>query len=198
MAQAMPLPGKRLCVGVVAGPHGVGGAVRVKSFTADPADIGAYGPVCDEAGLRRFGIRVLGLQKGVVLAKLEGVATREAAEALKGLRLHVERDRLPPPEAEEFYHADLVGLTAALADGAAFGRIAAIWDFGAGTSLEIERPGGGAVMVPFTRAAVPVVDLAAGRVVVDPPAGLLERPEPPERLTAQEQLAAERLGGDRP
>jgi 16S rRNA processing protein RimM len=189
---------KRLCVGVVAGAHGISGGVRIKSFTAVPTDVGAYGPLLDESGAQAFVLRVTGEQKGVVLAKLDGVTTREAAEALKGLRLHIERDRLPPASDEEYYHADLVGLAAELADGTAFGTIGAVWDFGAGPSLEIERPVGGSVMVPFTRAAVPVVDLAAGRVVLDPPAGLFDKPEPPASLAEQEAAAAEILAGAEP
>jgi 16S rRNA processing protein RimM len=189
---------RRLCVGVVAGAHGIRGGVRIKSVTAVPADVGAYGPVADEAGLRAFEIRVTGEAKGVVLARLDGVATREAAEALKGLRLYIERDRLPPADEGEFYHADLVGLDAWLPDGRRFGRVASVWDFGAGTSLEIDRPDGESVMLPFTLASVPVIDLQAGRVVVDPPAGLLDRPEPPAPLAEQQAVAAELLAGAEP
>lgn len=189
---------KRLCVGVVTGPHGIRGGLRIKSFTAQPADVGAYGPVSDEAGARRFELRVTGQQKGVVLARIEGVTTRDAAEALKGLRLYVERDRLPPAEPEEFYHADLIGLEAVLEDGSPFGTVVTVWDFGAGDSLEVARPSGEMVMVPFTRASVPTVDLTAGRVVIAPPAGLFEKPEPPAPIAEQEALAGEILGGGEP
>jgi len=185
---------RRLCVGVVAGAHGIRGGVRIKSFTAVPADVGAYGPVSDEAAARAFAIKVTGEQKGVVLAKLDGITTRDAAEAMKGMRLYVERERLPAAGPEEFYHADLIGLDCTLAGGAAFGRIAAVWDFGGGDSLEIERPDGTTIMMPFTHASVPVVDLAARRVVLDPPAGLFERPDPPAPLADQEAVAAELLG----
>jgi 16S rRNA processing protein RimM len=184
---------RRLCVGVIAGAHGIRGGVRIKSFTADPAAIGAYGPVSDEAGVRSLVLRVTGEQKGVVLARIEGVSTREAAEALKGMRLHIERDRLPPAGPDEFYHADLIGLAAMQADGTPFGRVAAVWDFGAGVSLEIALPSGETVMLPFTLAAVPVVDMGAGRITVEPPAGLLERPEPPAPLADQLAVAAELL-----
>ena len=191
-------PQKQLCVGVVAGAHGIRGGVRIKSFTAVPADVGAYGPVSDESGARVYGIRVTGEQKGVVLAKLEGIASRDEAEALKGLRLYVGRERLPQSAEDEFYHADLIGLDAVTADGQPFGRIAAVWDFGAGDSLEIERADGQTIMLPFTRAAVPVIDLAAGRVVVEPPAGLFDKPEPPAALADQERVAAELLGDREP
>jgi 16S rRNA processing protein RimM len=163
-----------VCVGVVAGAHGVRGAVRIKSFTADPADVAAYGPLTDESGARRFRLAVVGQSKGVVIARIDGVADRNAAEALRGVRLYVERSALPPPEEDEFYHADLVGMAAVQADGAPFGQVVAVHDFGAGDSLEIERPEGGTILLPFSRAAVPVVDVAARRLVVDPPEGLFD------------------------
>jgi 16S rRNA processing protein RimM len=167
----------RVCVGVIVGAQGVRGAVRVKPFTASPEAIGSYGPVEDEAGGRRLALRVVGQAKGVVVATLAGVADRDAAEALKGVRLYVPRTALPAPEAEEWYHADLLGLAAVLADGTELGRVAAVHEYGAGDSLEIERPQGAPVLVPFTRAAVPVVDIAGGRVVIEPPEGLFEAPE---------------------
>jgi 16S rRNA processing protein RimM len=166
--------GGRVLLGIVTGAQGVRGAVRIKSFTAEPADIGSYGPLEDESGARRFRLAVAGQSKGVVIARIDGVEDRNAAEALRGVRLHVDRAALPPPEEEEYYHADLVGLEAALPDGTAFGRVVAVHDFGAGDSLEIERPEGGTVLVPFSRAAVPVVDVAARRLVVDPPEGLFD------------------------
>jgi 16S rRNA processing protein RimM len=182
---------KKLCVGVVTGPHGIRGAVRLKSFTADPADIGAYGPLSDEAGLRRFTVRVTGAVKGAIIAELSGVGDRNAAEGLKGLQLFVDRDQLPPAEEEEFYHADLIGLRAELVDGKPLGTVSALHDFGAGQSLEITTGGRETIMVPFTRAAVPVIELAGGRLVIDPPAGLFEKPEPPASRDAQVQAMAE-------
>ena len=167
-------PPARVCVGVIVGAQGVRGAVRVKPFTAEPDGVAAYGPVEDEAGARRFELRLVGRAKGVVIAALPGVADRDAAEALRGVRLYVSRARLPAPEEEEWYHADLLGLRAVLADGTVLGRVQAIHDFGAGDSIEIEREGAPPLLVPFTRAAVPVVDLAAGKLVVAPPEGLLE------------------------
>jgi 16S rRNA processing protein RimM len=168
----------RVLLGIVTGAQGVRGAVRIKSFTADPADVAAYGPLEDERGARRFRLQVVGQSKGVVIARIDGVEDRDAAEALRGVRLHVGRDALPEPEEEEYYHADLIGLDAVLPDGTVFGRVLAVHDFGAGDSLEVERPagagGGGTVLVPFTRAAVPAVDLKARRLVVDPPEGLLD------------------------
>jgi 16S rRNA processing protein RimM len=168
--------GKRVCVGIVAGAHGVRGAVRIKSFTAEPKDVGRYGPVEDESGRHKFKLSFVGVAKGVVLAKLTGIADRDEAEALRGMRLYLPRDALPPPDEEEYYHADLIGLAAVLEDGTGIGTVQAVHDFGAGDCLEIARPERQPVMVPFTRAAVPVVDIAGGRVVLDPPAGLLDTP----------------------
>jgi 16S rRNA processing protein RimM len=168
-----PAP-KRICVGIITGAQGVQGAVRVKSFTADPEDVARYGPLEDETGERRLALRLVGSAKGVVIARLAGIENRDRAEGLRGLRLYLPRAALPPTADDEYYHADLIGLEAALADGAVLGHVRAVHDFGAGDTLEIERPVGPPVMVPFTRAIVPVVDLAAGRLVLDPPPGLID------------------------
>lgn len=157
----------RLLLGVVTGPHGVRGQVRIKSFTAEPADIAAYGPLLLADG-RRVTVSLSGRAKGVVLARLSGIDDRTAAEALKGAELWLERAALPAPEDDEtFYHADLIGLVAVDGAGRELGRVAAVHDFGAGDVLEIH--GDGELMVPFTRAAVPQVDVAGGRLVVAPP-----------------------------
>ena len=164
---------RRVCVGVITGPHGVRGAVRVKSFTAAPADVARYGPLEDEGGARQFRLHLVGSAKGVLIAKVAGVADRDRAEALRGLRLYLPRAALPPTGDDEYYHADLIGLDVVLGDGTAIGRVRAVHDFGAGDTLEIDRPAGPPVMVPFTRAVVPLVDLGAGRLLIDPPPGLL-------------------------
>lgn len=166
----------RICLGIITGVHGIKGWVRVKSFTAEPEAIAAYGPLEDESGARRFAIELVGAGKGVLLAQIAGIDDRDAAERLKGLRLYVQRAVLPPPEEGEFYEADLIGLAALLEDGTRFGTVRAVNDFGAGASLEIEDAAGKTVVVPFTAAAVPVVDVAGKRVVVVPPAGLLDAP----------------------
>jgi 16S rRNA processing protein RimM len=155
----------------------VQGAVRIKSFTQAPEDIARYGPLTDEAGDRCFELSLVGAVKGVVLARLSGIEDRDQAEALRGLRLHLPRAALPQTEAEEYYHADLIGLEAVLGDGTRVGRVRAIHDFGAGDTLELARPGASPVMVPFTRAVVPSIELAAGRLVLDPPPGLLDESE---------------------
>ena len=164
---------KRVCVGVITGTHGVRGAVRIKSFTAEQADVASYGPLEDESGERRFNLRRTGSAKGVLIGKLGGIEDRDRAEALRGLRLYVPYSALPAPGEDEFYHADLIGLKAVLPDDTTLGRVRAVHDFGAGDTLEIDRPEGQPVVVPFTRAVVPVVDVAGGRLVIDPPPGLL-------------------------
>lgn len=170
---------KRLCLGVIVGAHGVRGLVRIKSFTADPAAVGAYGALEDKAGERRFDVRITGQAKGVVLARIGGVDDRDAAEALKGTGLWVARAALPAPEdAEEFYHADLIGLAAEDRQGQAVGSVIAVHTFGETDVLEVAPAAGGeTLMVPFTKASVPEVDVAGGRVVVDPPAEIEPGPE---------------------
>jgi 16S rRNA processing protein RimM len=165
---------EKVCLGTIVGVHGVRGTVRIKSFTADPAAIAAYGAVSDESGTRRFEVDVLGQARGAVLARLSGVGTREAAEALRGVRLYVPRDALPKTNEDEFYHADLIGLPVETREGAALGRVSAVHNFGAGDILELRADDGRELLLPFSDAVVPSVDLAAGRIVADPPLGLLE------------------------
>jgi 16S rRNA processing protein RimM len=170
-------PALRVCLGVVTSPHGVQGAVRIKSFTEVPEDVARYGPLSDQSGRRHFEVQILGIAKGVVIARLSGVEDRNQAEGLRGVRLYLPRSALPQTEAEEYYHADLIGLEAVLGDGTPVGRVRAIHDFGAGDTLELVRPGAPPIMVPFTRAVVPTVELAAGRLVLEPPPGLLDETE---------------------
>ncbi|HYM04603.1 MAG TPA: ribosome maturation factor RimM [Stellaceae bacterium] len=166
---------ERVLMGVVTGAHGVRGLVRVKSFAAHPEDIAAYGPLEDEAGKRRFTVEPVGTGKGVVIARLPGIADRDAAEGLKGTRLYVRREALPQPGEEEYYHADLIGLEVWLEGGEApFGRVTAVNDYGGGDHLEIERADGKAVLVPFTRSAVPVVDIVQRKIMLSPPLGLFD------------------------
>jgi 16S rRNA processing protein RimM len=167
-----PGSGRRVCLGVVIGAHGVRGAVRLKSFAQQPEDIARYGPLEDESGATHYTVHLIGSAKGSVIAKLTGVADRDRAEALQGARLYLPREALPPTEDDEYYHADLIGLAAIDRDGNRLGEVRAVHDFGAGDTLEITRPEGQPIMVPFTRAAVPMVDLAAGRIVVEVPEGL--------------------------
>ena len=164
-----------VCIAAVAGAHGVRGNVRIKPFTHVPQDVAAYGPVTDADGVRAFDLTLVGEAKGVVIARMTGIEDREAAEALKGLRLYVPRERLPDADEDEYYHADLIGLAVVDETGADAGTVNALHDFGAGDLIEIRRPSGKLVLLPFTRAAVPGVDLAAGMVTVD--AGALAEAE---------------------
>jgi 16S rRNA processing protein RimM len=159
----------RVLLGVVAAPHGVRGLVRIKSFTEDPMAVAAYGPLSDETGKRAYRVEALSAARGAVLARIEGVADRTAAEALRGLRLYVERERLPGTDEREWYEADLIGLSAVGRDGRDWGKVTAFHDFGAGSVMELS----GGVMLPFTDEAVPEIDVEGGKVVVEPPAGLL-------------------------
>jgi 16S rRNA processing protein RimM len=166
----------RVCVAAIAGAYGVRGEARVKSFTADPRAFASYGPLESDDGARRFEARIVRPLSGAFSVRLSGVATREEAEALKGVRLYAPRARLPALPDDEFYHADLIGLEVRDAGGALLGRVRAVQNYGAGDFLEVlggPRP----LLLPFTRLAVPTVDLAARRIVADPPAEVGE-PEP--------------------
>ena len=170
--------GRRVCVGQIAGARGLKGEFFVRAFTTDPCAIGAYGPLSNEAGDRLLQVSVLGATKNGLVVRAEGVDDRAAAEALRGTRLFVKREALPPPAEDEFYHADLIGLQAEFAgdDGAPprlMGRVAAVHDFGATPVLEIESAGAPSLMIPFTRAAVPEVDIIGGRLVIASVPGLL-------------------------
>lgn len=177
--KAAAQPAARVCVAAVAGAHGVRGLVRLKAFTEVPEDCAAYGPLSNADGSRVFKVELLGRHKALLLARIEGIGDRDQAEALRGTRLYVDRAALPEPEdADEFYHADLIGLAAELRDGTVIGRVRAVYDFGAGDTLELAGTADGKpLLVPFTLAVVPVVDLAGGRLVVDPPPGLLDDAE---------------------
>lgn len=164
-----------VCVGAVAGAYGVRGEVRLKSFCAEPAAIASYGPLWSEDGTRRFEISLGAPVAQGFAARLTGVGTRAQAEGLRGVRLFVSRDCLPRLSDDEFYHADLIGLQVFDTGGAPLGRVKAVLNHGASDLLELVTPGQkGAVLLPFTQAIVPTVDLAAGRIVADPPEGLLE------------------------
>ena len=163
----------RLAIGAVAGAHGVRGQFKVKPFTAAPRDIAAYGPVA--AGTRQLTLSVKGVTaNGLVIVAAAEIADRDAAQALRGTELTVARDRLPAPDGDEVYHADLIGLVVTAPDGTAVGRIVALHDFGAGEIVEVKPSQGPSVMLPFAPEFVPDIDLDGGRVVIDPPDGLLE------------------------
>jgi 16S rRNA processing protein RimM len=161
---------ERICVAQIGAAHGLRGEVKLKSFTGDPMALGDYGPLTSEDGSASFEIETLRPGKGHLVARFRGIEDRGAAERLANVRLFVPRERLPPLAADEFYHADLIGLSAVKADGTEIGTVVAVHDFGAGDILELAPRGSGAtIMVPFTAAFVPSVDLARRRIVVAPP-----------------------------
>ena len=164
-------PHRLIRLGVFGAAQGVRGEVRVKSFTADPAAIGAYGPLTDQVGERRFALAVARRLKGdMLVVRVKGVDTRGAAEALAGTELFVRRSDLPPPGPNVFYYDDLIGLSAVTRGGEPFGRVVAVLNYGAGDILEVEPEAGGeTALLPFTDAVVPEIDFDAGRIVVEPP-----------------------------
>ena len=167
-----------VCLGVISGSRGLKGEVRIKSFTEDPKAISAYGPLSDKSGERQFEFKIVGSAKGQLIARIEGIHDRSAADTLRGTELYIERSALPEPEADEFYHQDLIGLRVTLTDGAVVGTVKSVGDYGAGTLLEIETALErddleAVIMVPFTREAVPEVDLDAGAIVINPQPGVL-------------------------
>lgn len=167
-----------VCVGAISGAFGVRGDVRLKSYTAIPEDIGAYSPLVTEDG-RSFDVALLSQIKNGLSVRLSGISTKEEADALRGVKLYVERSRLPSLPDDEFYHADLIGLTVFDTGGTALGRVKAVQNHGADDLLEIEGPGlDASVLLPFTRAAVPTVDLSAGRIIADPPGGIFPEDDP--------------------
>jgi 16S rRNA processing protein RimM len=156
-------------LGTIVGAQGLKGEVRVKAFTDSPEKLAAYGPLHAKDG-RRFSVLNVRESKGLAIVRFEGIATRSSAESLKGLELYVARSALPHPEEREFYHADLLGLRAEDTVGRGIGKVIAIYNFGAGDVIEIERDDGrGTVLMPFTREIVPTIDLDAGRVVIAAP-----------------------------
>ena len=163
--------GTLVLLGRFGAPHGVRGDIRLQSFTADPLAIAGYAPLTDRSGERRFVLTTLRPQgKDMLVARVEGVRDRDAAQALTGVELFAPRENLPPPDEDEFYLADLEGLRAETRGGGLLGRVVGVRNFGAGDILEVAPPQGGeTLMFPFTRAVVPVVDIAGGRLVVEPP-----------------------------
>jgi 16S rRNA processing protein RimM len=171
-----------VCLGIITGAHGVRGHLRIRSFTSDPVDIAGYGPLFDEQGRHRLDLEVTGRQRGHVIARAKGIADRAAALGLKGRKLYVPRASLPQPGEDEYYHTDLIGLVAIAGtdEGASekLGTVRSIDDFGAGCILEIDRGALGSVLVPFTREAVPEVNLADSRIVIRRIPGLIDPVKP--------------------
>jgi 16S rRNA processing protein RimM len=159
----------RICVAKIGAAHGVRGEVRLWHVTEDPLAVTRYGALETEDGARRFEIASARAAKDHLVARIKGVDTRDDAEKLTGLELYVARARLPKTDADEFYHADLIGLAASTPDGREMGRVVAVHNFGAGDILEIAPKQGVTFLLPFTNAAVPHVDIVAGTLTIDPP-----------------------------
>ena len=158
-----------ICVARIGAAHGVRGAVKLWTFTENPLAVKQYGPLTTKDGARQFEVATAREAKSHLVATLKGIATREEAERLNGVELYIARDKLPATEEDEYYHADLIGLTAVDATHEPLGRVVAIHNFGAGDIIEIAPPQGATMLLPFTNAVVPSVDLAGGRVVIELP-----------------------------
>ncbi|BAM86401.1 16S rRNA-processing protein [Bradyrhizobium oligotrophicum S58] len=161
---------KLICVARIGAAHGVRGEVRLWTFTEDPLAVLHYGPLATKDGARSFEVAKAREAKDHLVATIKGVTDRNAAERLNGLELYVSRDRLPATDDDEYYHADLIGLAAETTAGVPLGRVLAIHNFGAGDIIEIAPPSGSTLLLPFTNAVVPTVDLAGGRVIIELPA----------------------------
>lgn len=158
-----------ICVARIGAAHGVRGAVKLWTFTEDPFAVKRYGPLLSKDGKRQFELAQAREAKDHLVATFKGVTTRDEAERLNGIELYVAREKLPATDPGEYYHADLIGLAAVTADGDALGRVLAIHNFGAGDIIEIAPLKGATMLLPFTNAVVPEVDIAGGRVVIAPP-----------------------------
>jgi 16S rRNA processing protein RimM len=159
-----------ICIARIGAAHGVRGAVKLWTFTEDPLAVLRYGTLATQDGTRQFVVTHAREAKGHLVATLKGIATRDDAERLNGIELYIARDKLPATGEDEYYHADLVGLAAVNVAGEPLGRVTAIHNFGAGDIIEIAPARGAAMLLPFTNAVVPTVDLAEGRLVIELPA----------------------------
>ena len=162
-----------ICVGTIFGAFGVRGEIRLKSYCAVPGDIETYSPLLSEDGKHSYAINLIGSAKNGFTARLAGVNTKEQADALRGIRLFARRDQLPSLPDDEYYHTDLIGLEVLDTGGKVLGHVKSVQNHGAADLLEIHSPGlKDTVLLPFTLAVVPTVDLASGRIIADPPDGL--------------------------
>jgi 16S rRNA processing protein RimM len=159
----------QVCIARIGAAHGVRGAVKLWTFTEDPFAVTRYGPLLTKDGARQFEVAQARVAKDHLVATLKGVTTRDEAERLNGLELYVAREKLPATENDEFYHADLIGLAAVTSTNEPLGEVIAIHNFGAGDIIEIAPPAGTSIMLPFSNAVVPTVDLARRRVVIELP-----------------------------
>src|SRR5664279_1063459 len=187
-----------ICIARIGAAHGVRGAVKLWTFTEDPFAVKQYGPLATRDGARRFEVAEARLAKDHLVATFKGVTTREEAERLNGIELYVARDQLPATDDGEYYHADLIGLAAVSAANEPIGRVVAIHNFGAGDIIEIAPPHGATMLLPFTDAVVPTVDIAGGRVVIELPEETEAEVEDDEPDTGPStSTSPPREGGDR-
>jgi len=159
-----------VCVARIGAAHGVRGAVKLWTFTEDPFAVKRYGPLLSKDGKRQFEVAQAREAKDHLVATFKGVTTRDEAERLNGIELYVARDKLPATDEDEYYHTDLIGLAAVTTEGDALGRVLAIHNFGAGDIIEIAPLKGPTLLLPFSNAVVPEVDIEGGRVVISLPA----------------------------
>lgn len=164
---------RKICVGMIAGAHGIRGQVRLRSFTDDPESIFAYKPLTSEDGGKAFKLKPQGVNKDCFIATVDGVMDRNGAEALRGTKLFFDRARLPKAKKGQYYEADLIGLAARGGQGKDYGKILAVHDYGAGPFLEIGTMKKDSFMLPFSDAYVPMIDVKGGFVVIELPEGWL-------------------------
>ena len=163
----------RVIVGAIGGAFGVQGEVRLKSYCADPAAIADYAPLFTEDGRSFAQVILTGQTKNGFTARIDGITSKEEADDLRNVSLYADRSVMPAADDDEFYYTDLIGLTVVDTGGATLGTVKNVMDHGAGDLLEISVPGTSeTVLLPFTQAAVPTVDVSAGRIIADPPGGL--------------------------
>jgi len=160
---------EKICVARIGAAHGVRGAVKLWTFTEDPLAVKDYGALFSKDGARQFEITSAREAKDHLVATFKGVTTRDEAERLNGIELYISRERLPATEDDEYYHADLIGLDVVTTLNEPLGRVIAIHNFGAGDIIEIAPPAGATMLLPFSNAVVPTVDIAGGRVVIELP-----------------------------
>ena len=164
---------KRICVGVIVGSHGLRGLIRIKSFMVVSEDIFVHGPLTNKDGKRNFALELVSSSKKGLIVKLEGVTTRDASEALRGIELYLSRDLLPNLKEDEFYYSDLIGLVVENTDGEIIGNVSMVDNYGAGEIIEVDLQVGGTAMYRMSLEVVPEIDLKNGRIVVNPPTEVL-------------------------
>lgn len=160
---------EKVCIARIGAAHGVRGAVKLWTFTEDPFAVKDYGPLSTKDGARHFEVASAREAKDHLVATFKGITTRDEAERLNGIELYIPREKLPATDDDEYYHADLIGLDAVTTANEPLGRVIAIHNFGAGDIIEIAPPAGATMLLPFSNAVVPTVDIAGGRVVIELP-----------------------------